>query len=727
MATDQSNYSGYSDEYERRTPRQAAQRSGYASGAAAQRGQQRPVNGAAQHGGSAAYRSTGERTARGDYAAGTRTGGAGRGTSTGTRSAQGRDGAGQPTRSRAAYGGGNGAGSGMPPRGTSGQHRKRRKKRRTLQPRFIVLIVLLVAVVGIGVFLMRNAGAPGGEKEPGGITSIFATPTPSPSPTPEPTPEPTPTPKFDTPHAVDGTNPANWGYTSQVEVNGAQAESYQRETPISFGTGAEYTDVEGIVTFRGNNYREGAAYGTANVSAKTLSIAWQIDTGEIMRGSSSGYKNTWTGSLWVGQPLIVKWPESTKRVMNMYDSAKSNPELVEVIYATASGRVYFLNLEDGTPTRDPLDLNMPFKGAGALDPRGYPILYLGSGDMYDDYPEMQTRAMAISLIDFSILYEFGRAYDSFAIREWHAYDSSPIVNAATDTLIYPGENGIIYTIKLGTQYDEAAGTLTMQPSEVVKYRYNSSRSSTKSTYSYEKGEYKYWLGFESSVVTWGEYMYLTSNDGYVHCINLNTMEIVWIQDIWDDANGTLVLEEDEANRTAYLYAGPSLHFTQDANATGITPLFKINAVTGEIVWQHDMKVHTKSGASGGIQATAALGKGNISNLVIIPYARVYREDDPESADHGYTVAIDKNSNQEVWRQMTRFCWSSPLAIYDAAGNAYIVQADSSGHVHLFDGATGTKLFDLNTESKNFEASPAAYGNMIVIGNKDKKIFGIQIS
>ncbi|MGN1068415.1 MAG: hypothetical protein ACI4RE_05900, partial [Christensenellales bacterium] len=225
MATDQSNYSGYSDEYERRTPRQAAQRSGYASGAAAQRGQQRPVNGAAQRGGSAAYRSTGERTARGDYAAGTRTGGAGRGTSTGTRSAQGRDGAGQPTRSRAAYGGGNGAGSGMPPRGTSGQHRKRRKKRRTLQPRFIVLIVLLVAVVGIGVFLMRNAGAPGGEKEPGGITSIFATPTPSPSPTPEPTPVPTPTPKFDTPHAVDGTNPANWGYTSQVEVNGAQAES----------------------------------------------------------------------------------------------------------------------------------------------------------------------------------------------------------------------------------------------------------------------------------------------------------------------------------------------------------------------------------------------------------------------------------------------------------------------------------------------------------------------
>jgi len=605
-------------------------------------------------------------------------------------------------------------------------HRNRRRKKRfRMRPPMIILLALILLVIILGIVLVLNIPKDGQESESQGGFSLFATPTPSPTPTP--TPEPTPTPRFDTPVAVAGTQPSNWGYSTQVELNGTIVESYARPTPIVFDYDDAYTDVEGIVTFRGNNYREGAAYGTANITDKKLSIAWSVDTGEIMRGTSSNYNNFWTGSLWVGQPLIVKWPESTKRIMNMYASAKTDPNLVEVIYATASGRVYFLNLETGEPTRDPLDLNMPFKGAGSLDPRGYPILYLGSGDMYDDYPEMQTRAMAISLIDFSVLYEFGRAYDGFALRDWHAYDSSPLVHAETDTLIYPGENGIIYTVKLGTQYDEAAGTLTMNPSEIAKFRYDSSRSTRISTYSYESGQYKYWLGFESSVVTWGEYMYISSNDGYVHCINLNTLETVWIQDIWDDANGTLVLEEDEANRTAYLYAGVSLHFTQDANGIGITPFFKINAVTGEIVWQYNAKVHTKSGASGGVQATAVLGQNNLKDLVIIPFARAYREDDPDSADHGYLTAINRQTGQEVWKQLTRFCWSSPLALYDANGNGYILQADSSGKVMLFDGLTGTKLYTLDTESKNFEASPAAYGNMIVIGNKDKKIFGIRVS
>ena len=42
--------------------------------------------------------------------------------------------------------------------------------------------------------------------------------------------------------------PENWGYVSGVEVNGTETASYQRCDPIVFGTGDEYTDVEGIVT-----------------------------------------------------------------------------------------------------------------------------------------------------------------------------------------------------------------------------------------------------------------------------------------------------------------------------------------------------------------------------------------------------------------------------------------------------------------------------------------------
>lgn len=94
----------------------------------------------------------------------------------------------------------------------------------------------------------------------------------------------------------------------------------------------------------------------------------------------------------------------------------------------------------------------------------------------------------ISLVTNEILYEFGHD-DPFAMRSWCAFDSSALVDAETDTLIYPGENGVCYFVRLGTQYDEAAGTLTINPSDVVKWRYSGSRSSVGN---------KFWLGIEGS-------------------------------------------------------------------------------------------------------------------------------------------------------------------------------------------------------------------------------------
>ena len=114
---------------------------------------------------------------------------------------------------------------------------------------------------------------------------------------------------------------------------------------------------------------------------------------------------------------------------------------------------------------------------------------------------MKSRAMAYSLIDFTRLYEFGKQNDEFALRDWHAYDSAPLVDAETDTLIYPGENGILYTIKLNTKFDETTGELSMNPSYIVKMRY----AATRSTYpnSNNTSDNKYWLGYETSIATLG--------------------------------------------------------------------------------------------------------------------------------------------------------------------------------------------------------------------------------
>ena len=43
------------------------------------------------------------------------------------------------------------------------------------------------------------------------------------------------------------------------------------------------------------------------------------------------------------------------------------------------------------------------------------------------------------------------------------YDAAPLVDAESDTLIYPGENGVVYFIKLGTNYDPDAGTIASAP------------------------------------------------------------------------------------------------------------------------------------------------------------------------------------------------------------------------------------------------------------------------
>lgn len=143
-------------------------------------------------------------------------------------------------------------------------------------------------------------------------------------------PEEIPEPTFEAGY-VDSSNPENWGITWDIIQGGSILDSYTRENPITFGAGSEYTALEGIITFRGDNYRSGATYGTANAVNETISQLWSSNIGAL---------NGWPGSGWTGQPLIVRWNEETKAVMNMYDSKKATEDLVEVIYATLDGYIY---------------------------------------------------------------------------------------------------------------------------------------------------------------------------------------------------------------------------------------------------------------------------------------------------------------------------------------------------------------------------------------------------
>ena len=556
---------------------------------------------------------------------------------------------------------------------------------------FVALLAVLVMVV------MRGIAANKALEETAESPAVTVQPTPT--PTPEPTPTPVGLPDFK-PHSVDGTEPERLISSTAIMVDGEVVEEYESDYEINFDLPERYTELEGIVTFRGDNFRSGAAYGTAAVSSKTLTKVWSKST--------SGLSDTdgiyWSGSGWTGQPLIVKWPDATrKNISAMYDWAREKEGLVEVIYATLDGHVYFYELTSGEYTRDPLNLGFNYKGAGALDPRGYPILYVGSGV---DSVNGRSRVKVVNLIDNSVMFEFGHN-ETFANRGWHMFDSSPLVSAETDQLIYPGENGILYIIHLNTKYNEQTGELSVDPDNIVKWKYNGVRSGSR-----------YWLGVESSAAIINNYIFLADNGGNLMCLDLNTLELVWVQDVLDDTNCSPVVDVEDGH--PYIYISTSFHYGWRSYSTAAIPIFKIDAETGEIVWRTDYTCYTVQDLSGGVQGTIAVGKNKLSDMIFVPIART------PGASSGTLAALKKDTGEVVWEKETSmYSWSSPVDFYDADGNGYLLYCNSGFNIFLIDGKTGEQ-FDYMNLGGNIEASPAMYGNYAVVGTRAMRTYCIQV-
>lgn len=572
---------------------------------------------------------------------------------------------------------------------------KKKKNPLLIAIQVLLLIVLAAALVYI-VYSSMQANDELNKPAP--------TPTPTAAPTPTPTPEPTPTPvglpDFE-PHAVEGTEPENLIKSTAIMVDGEVVEEYENQYDILFDLPERYAQIDGVVTFRGDNFRSGAAYGTANVSSKSLSVVWKNSTGGL--ADSDGFN--WTGSGWTGQALVAKWPEATRKNMTaMYDWAREKKDLVEVIHATLDGYVRFYELSTGEKTRDALFLGFNFKGAGALDPRGYPILYVGAG--VDSSAKGSARALVVNLLDNSIMFEFGKN-DGFADRGWYMFDSSPLVSADTDQLIYPGESGILYIIHLNTKYDEANGTLSVDPDNIVKWKYKGTRTGSK-----------YWLGVESSAAIINHYAFLADNGGNLMCLDLNTLKLVWVQDILDDTNCSPVVSIEDGH--PYIYISTSFHMGWRSSYKAEIPIFKIDAETGEIVWKTSYECYTVSDLSGGVQGTIAVGKNKLSDMIFVPVART------PGAGSGTLVALRKDTGEKVWeRETSVYSWSSPVDFYDKDGNGYLAYCNTGFNLYLIDGKTGDVLDQMNLGG-NIEASPVVYNSYIVVGTRANRTYCVEV-
>lgn len=480
-----------------------------------------------------------------------------------------------------------------------------------------------------------------------------------------------------------------WIYQNGIEL----IENYVPDTTIAFPSPAGFTDIEGVLTFRGNNYRDAPSWGSADVVQKKLEIVWTQTDGAI-----SGTGSYWPGSGWTGQPLLVHWPAETRQVMGIKEEFK-NTDLVEVIYPVFDGNIYFFDLATGKPTRDPIYVGYGFKGTGSVDPRGYPLFYTGQGLKDTNGKIGVFKYRIFDLIQNKEIYGIPGA-DPVAYRTWGAFDSSAMIDRQTDTLIEAGENGVLYKTKLNTVYDPAAKTISINP-EITRFVY--------------KLSYHKFYGVESSPLMYKNLLYFADNGGTVVCMDINTLEPIWMYNTLGDGNATMVMEE--TGDGVFLYQGNTVDQSDHRSCN----LRKIDAVTGKQVWQYDIPTTYDSNLHGGLLATPLIGKDDISDLIIFNVAKT------TGSSSGTLVALDKTTGKAVWsRDLAAYSWSSPISIKGNDGKTYGIFCDSVGDMHLFDPRTGIDL-DVISLELNVEASPSAYNDMIVVGSYAQKIFGIKIT
>lgn len=451
-----------------------------------------------------------------------------------------------------------------------------------------------------------------------------------------------------------------------------------------------YTEMHGVLTFRGNHIRNQASFGKASIHERRLEQKWAFETSSI--GEWGG------GAGWTGQGSIIKWDEAVKKEMNLVKPFSTDSSFIEVIQPSLDGKIHFLDLMTGRKTREPIAIHNPIKGSVSIDPRGYPLLYVGQGIR-------QTKEFGYriySLLDGKLLH-FINGMESLSYREWAAFDGAPLINRETDMMYIGGENGILYQLKLNTDYKQENNTITLRP-ETIMYRYKINGNKRQ--------------GIESSVAAYRNLLFFADNGGSVQAIDIQEMRPVWALGGTDDTDATIVVDVEED--APMLYTGTEVDFQ---GAKGISIIRKLDGLTGAEVWKKEYAAYSIVGehpVNGGLLATPVSGKEKISNLVIFTIARV------GNMEKGLMVALDKNSGTEVWRkEMDYYSWSSPVDVYTETGESFLIQGDSNGQLHLIDAANGQTLHSINLGA-NIEASPAIYENMIVVATRGGYIYGIEI-
>lgn len=453
-----------------------------------------------------------------------------------------------------------------------------------------------------------------------------------------------------------------------------------------------YALVDGVLTFRGGPLRTGGAHGTRRIARQRLEIAWTFRT-------TKGTPRWGGGAGWTGEPVVVRWPDVVRHMMPALGARARDRGLVEVIQGSLDGSVYFLDLGSGRETRPPLRTGNPIKGSVSLDPRGYPLLFVGQG-----IPGARPIGLRLySLVSGEEVF-FLPGRDPAARRPWGAFDSSGLVNRETDTFLVGGENGLVYLVELNTRFDPIAMSIDVSP-RVLRYRFRDARAA-------EDRE-----GIESSLAIHGSLAFFADNGGTIQALDLRTFRPAWVFEAGDDTDATIVVDLEDG--------APFLYTASEVDAQGergVARLRKLDGRTGRAVWEKALPCRGERGAKkvdAGAFATPLVGADDLADRVVFTLSRC-----PE---RGVVLALAKADGRELWRTPLRTdAWSSPTAVRDAAaGRTWLLQGDRGGRLHLLDGRDGRVAHALRLDGA-IEASPAVYDDVAVLGTRAGTIYGIRL-
>ncbi len=534
---------------------------------------------------------------------------------------------------------------------------------------------------------------------------------------PEVTPQPEPEPVQETPiapqvtRAPDPTLPTLQfadgveGFTQAAYIGAKRQKDYAREKALDLFGPDDYTSYAGgVFTFRGSAFRQNAAFGTVDMQQEKMSVLWQLPLGSIRLPNGNAY-----GLGWTGQPAIVKWSKELREAMNITEEKKAVSALTEVIAAAQDGKVYFVDLNDGVQTRDPINIGYPLKGSVSADPQGMPIIAFGQGISKLANKTGPIGYHIYNLLDQKeLMFLNGRKTDRQ--KQYYtngAFDGTALFDRSSDTMILAGENGLLYTIKMNTQFDyqdPANMKLTVKPETMyLLSRYQKQRDAS--------------LSMEASVAMYKNYAFVADNQGIIRCVDTTTMTHVWAFDNGDNTDATPAL--DLVGNELALYTGNTVH-TRLKKAKTAT-IRRLDALTGQEMWSYDVPVTFNQSERHGVKASPVVGQNSLSDLVFFTVNGV--EDGAARV-----VALDKLTGQERWTlNLSAKTISSPVAVYNKEGKGWIIQGDESGRLTLINGLTGEAISALELGG-TIEASPAVYRDVLVIGtcSKDPMLYGIRL-